>query len=121
MAVEIRPIAPTELEQLHALRPESLRDSPAAFGSTYAVQAAHPPERRARWVADGVARAALDGSARLGLARGVAVDSVLEVDAMWVSPERRRSGIPRAPLRSVVEWGATRGATSARQAVVATT
>jgi ribosomal protein S18 acetylase RimI-like enzyme len=116
--VEIRPAAPTELEALHALRLESLRESPGAFGSTHATEVTKEPESRAQWVTDGVAMVAVDGRDWLGLARGVLADRAVEIYAMWVSPERRREGIARALLRAVVDWGAKRGATTARLMVV---
>jgi ribosomal protein S18 acetylase RimI-like enzyme len=114
----VRRVAATELDRLHALRLESLLDSPASFGSTYASEVARDPVSRLPWVDEGVAVIAEDGSKWHGLATGTVANGVVDVFAMWVRPERRREGIARRLLEAVLAWGVQRGATSARLGVV---
>lgn len=113
MALELRPLVPADAAAMHALRLRGLRETPEAFGSTYAEEAAFTVEFVAQRLAPpaGGARKVTLGAFEDGLLVGLVVCMQLarpktrhtaEVAAMYVAPEARRRGVGRALLDRVV-------------------
>ncbi len=110
-----------EGETLKAIRLEALADAPFAFGSTYEAECERPAAEwaaRARAGADGVERVTFfaerdDGIVGLvGGFRPQADRPVVELVSMWTSPAARRSGVGRALVSAVLDWGRAIGASS---------
>ncbi len=60
-----------------------------------------------------------DGEGRVGArGRGAFHDDWLGVSSLWTAPQGRRRGLGSAVLRSLLQWGAERGATTAYLQVV---
>jgi ribosomal protein S18 acetylase RimI-like enzyme len=59
-----------------------------------------------------------DENAVTARGRGVVHDDWLGVSSLWTSPDHRGEGLGTAVLRSLLEWGAERGATTAYLQVV---
>ena len=117
----MRRVTPADARVLKKVRLAALLDSPSAFGSTYAAEAAQPDsywEERAASSAAGLERAiflAFEGEEVIGLAGGwretaggVGVDLV----SMWTAPAARRSGVARRLVEAVVEWARDTEATA---------
>jgi GNAT superfamily N-acetyltransferase len=127
---EIRRIHGDEWLPLRALRLRGLADSPAAFGSTLAQEAAFPDavwQARARRGSEGaeqVTVVAERGGEWVGLATGLAVDP--DGDAgpllvgMFVAPGARREHVGTALVEAVSAWARTRGDRRLRLWVTAT-
>lgn len=96
----------------------ALEDSPSAFGSTYAREAAFSDNE---WLS----RAArMNGEARIGYlamengaACGIAAGFLDEQDStraqlvsMWVAPAYRRTGLGRLLVNAIKDWAESRGA-----------
>jgi GNAT superfamily N-acetyltransferase len=128
--VRVRRIRADEADSLREIRLRALADTPLAFGSTHAREAAYPPERWQAWARDSAAGAAqatflaLDGAdAPVGLAFAV-VDADADADAglarlysMWVAPEARGRGAGAALVGAVLDWARTAAARTLRTAV----
>jgi len=105
--------------KIRALRLGALSDAPYAFGSSFAQEAAYPPEH---WDAlaeqsesgeHGVVFVAIDGTRWLGMAGGYLGEenpSVASVWGMWVDASVRRHGCGRQLLQAVRDWASARGA-----------
>ena len=115
MSLVVRRIRPDEGLALRRLRLQALADSPSAFGSTLAREAAFPDQvwhERAAGGAAGVDRAtfvAVDGARWRGLATGLAQDPDLPqhgplLVGMFVDPTARRRGIGVLLVDAVVGW-----------------
>lgn len=114
----IRPIAPHEWPAYRALRLRSLADSPDAFGSTHALEAARPDSlwssrlEAAAHSGKDLPLFALDGEAPCGLlwCKIVADDPALaDLFQMWVAPEHRGRGLGGALLREAIAWARASG------------
>jgi GNAT superfamily N-acetyltransferase len=130
--VPIRRIAADEAQALRDIRLRALADTPLAFGSTHAREAAYPPEQWEAWArdsADGASAATLfaiddPDDSPVGLAFAV-VDAdagesgaeTAHLFAMWVAPEARGTGAGAALVGAVVDWMAAQGARTLRTAV----
>ena len=110
--VRIEPISPKLVELYKSVRLRALKESPLAFGSTYAKESqlseAEWQNRATRL--NGVRSAgylAIDDAVGCGIALGF-VDENDETRAhlisMWVAPSHRRSGVGRSLVKEVVEW-----------------
>ncbi len=106
-SVAVRRIRAGEWRAWRALRLRALRESPAAFGSTYEREAPLPEREwreRTAALASAPDRVMLvaEGGSRLAGSAGVFVgdDGVPVVFAMWVAPERRGRGIGMALLEA---------------------
>ena len=117
--VTIERMEPDAFERVRALRLRALRDAPDAFWVTADQEAA---TTAAEWRGR-LARtdAATFVASRDGLDVGMAVgtrhhehkgDAALE--AMWVAPEARSSGVATALIQAVVEWAHAAGYGSLR-------
>ena len=106
---------------LRALRLRALKDTPAAFASTYALEATYDPtewSRRATAAADGdqvaffLAKAEGDLVGIIGGYRTSPTATVVELISMWVDRDTRRRGVGVALVNAVVSWARDIGATA---------
>ena len=97
------------------------RDTPSAFGSTFAEEADRSDAEwsdRAQWASAGVERITLlahRGDRVVGIAGGYREEiQSTEVDlvSMWTAPEVRRRGLGRLLVGAVIDWAAETGAAS---------
>ena len=140
-APRVRRIRADEAEALRAIRLRALADTPLAFGSTHAREAAYPPERWEKWARESVAAPgqawflalAHDDEAGAGAATDPDTDprpvglafAVIDADdperahlfSMWVAPEARGTGAARVLVDAVVAWTAAQGARTLHTAV----
>lgn len=101
-----------------AVRLRALRESPSAFGSTYARESqlsdADWLKRAADWSSDrSVGYLAMDGLTTCGIAAAFLNErDPLKADliSMWVAPTHRRSGIGRLLIGAIHTWARARGA-----------
>ena len=126
--VRVRRVARGEADVLRDIRLRALADAPLAFGSTYAREAAYPPERWAEWASESAGGPrlatflAVDAAtdAEVGLAFTVIDaddDTLAHLFSMWVAPEARGSGAGSALVDAIVGWAAANGADRVRTAV----
>jgi GNAT superfamily N-acetyltransferase len=124
--VRVRRIRADEADALRAVRLRALADTPLAFGSTHAREAAYPRERWLAWARDSAAGAAhatflaVDGAdAPVGLAFAIVDPGAgpAHLYSMWVAPEARGRGAGAALVGTVIEWTRTSGARTLRTAV----
>jgi RimJ/RimL family protein N-acetyltransferase len=124
--VHVRQVRRGDQALLHELRLASLAADPQAFGSTYARDAARPPEWWKRWAADsedgGRQRTFVlvgEGGRGLGLAMARLDESrSAEVVAMWVAPEARGRRAARSLCEACAAWAAKQGARELTLSVV---
>jgi ribosomal protein S18 acetylase RimI-like enzyme len=114
--VHIERISAANLAAYRRVRLAALKDSPLAFGSTFADETKLSDadwDARAKWL-DGSRAAgflAIEDSAACGVALGFideTNDSEAHLVSMWVAPEKRRFGVGRALVERVVEWARSR-------------
>jgi GNAT superfamily N-acetyltransferase len=111
--VSIREVTPDDWQLMRDIRLAALREAPAAFGSTYAQEAAFTP---ARWRARISDRAAtylaylpdLADPAGIG---GVYVegDGSAELVSMWVRPAARGRSVGEALVEAAADWARFHG------------
>lgn len=106
--LEIRQLVRSEWSMLRAARLDALRDSPAAYTSTYTREASLGEDQwrqrfdSAHWVV------ALDGGEVIGLAGlvgGTMHGDDRYIESTWVAPTHRRRGVLRSLLDRLVEIG----------------
>jgi ribosomal protein S18 acetylase RimI-like enzyme len=111
--VEIREVSPADWETMRDVRLTALRETPDAFGSTYAREAAFSEEQwRARissrsvtylaYLADGAAEAA-------GIAGVYVVDGTADLVSMWVRPSARGQKAGEALVTACADWARDHG------------
>jgi ribosomal protein S18 acetylase RimI-like enzyme len=114
----IRKFLASEWRQYRELRLRALADSPDAFGSTYAAEAARDDAAWMERLAWGVHSddnhpvVAEVQTNFVGLAWGRIQhpdDDAAHLFQMWVDPAHRRFGIGEKLLHAVIEWSKTRG------------
>src|SRR5438093_107549 len=114
-SVRIRQVHPDEWEALRDVRLAALAESPDAFGATLEEERAFDEARWRGWAsgegwAGEVATfVADDGDRSVGMATGFHPDDepmTVHLFAMWVRPDRRRSGVGRELVAAVVRWAA---------------
>jgi ribosomal protein S18 acetylase RimI-like enzyme len=115
--VTVRRLRADEADVLRTLRLRALRDSPAAFGQTYAEISAEPdsywaemtrsvtdPDRHAMFLAE-------EGTAAVGLCFGLVDHERADrahLGGMWVAPQARRRGAGQALVDAVLAWARER-------------
>jgi ribosomal protein S18 acetylase RimI-like enzyme len=116
--IVIEPITLSNISVFKAVRLRALKDSPGAFGSTYARESefedAEWTNRALRWNGErGVGFVALDGDTGCGIA-GAFLDPEVPLQAqlvsMWTAPTHRRHGIGRQLVNEVDNWARKSGA-----------
>jgi len=121
----VRSIQPEEWRHYRDLRLRALKDSPDAFGSTYAEAKRYSVSRWKSRVSglssetDLPLFAAHDGRL-VGLAWGKFEspgEPAAHLFQMWVAPEARGLGIGRWLVESVIDWAKSNGARSLELAV----
>jgi GNAT superfamily N-acetyltransferase len=118
--VLVRATTLDDWQAMREIRLQALRDAPAAFGSSYARDAAfEPAEWHRRATRDGSFFAFLPGTelAELagpaGLAGGYEEEpGVVELISMFVRPQARGHRVGEALVDAVVAWARNRDATS---------
>jgi RimJ/RimL family protein N-acetyltransferase len=124
----VRRIRAHEADALRAIRLRALADTPLAFGSTEAREAAYPPERWEQWARESAAgdeqatffATGAQEARPVGLAYARIDDgngSVAHLFSMWVAPEARGTGAATALVDAVIGWTAAAGARTLRTAV----
>jgi ribosomal protein S18 acetylase RimI-like enzyme len=116
--ITLEPITEQNVLIFKAARLRALKDTPSAFGATYAKESlltnADWIRRAARWNGESaVLYLAMDGNDACGIA-GSLLD---EADAtrahlisMWTSPTHRRQGVGRLLVDQIFRWARLRGA-----------
>jgi ribosomal protein S18 acetylase RimI-like enzyme len=133
VAPRVRRIRAGEAEALRAVRLRALADTPLAFGSTHAREAAYPPERWEEWARESAAgprqawflAVAEDADAATDPAPVGLAFAVIDADdperahlfSMWVAPETRGTGAASALVDAAIAWTAARGARTLHTAV----
>jgi ribosomal protein S18 acetylase RimI-like enzyme len=114
--VTIQQITPFAAESLKTIRLRALKESPTAFGSTYASESqlsdAEWKLRAEKWNGDkAMGYFAVDGLALCGIV-GCFIDEQTPTTAhlvsMWVAPRYRRRGVGRLLLKHVTDWARSR-------------
>jgi ribosomal protein S18 acetylase RimI-like enzyme len=115
--VRIEPVTLNNLGVFVEVRLRALRESPWAFGSTYARESAFTDEewkaRLERWNGlSGVGYLAMEDGEACGMA-GALLDEKdstrAQLVSMWTMPAQRRKGIGRLLVQEVLGWAAQRG------------
>jgi ribosomal protein S18 acetylase RimI-like enzyme len=113
--VHIHPITPANATLFREIRLRALQDSPAAFASTYAREAAFDDAEWARrvqvWNGDqGIGFLAIDEGVPCGIA-GALLETPAQAQlvSMWIAPDYRQRGVGRSLVESVVAWADLRG------------
>ena len=117
--VVVRWIRPDEVEVYRAFRLRALADAPDAFGDSYALANARPPEFWTERVAtmsagvDSVLMVASDAATdtwlgMTGCYRDDPTGSSALVVSVWVAPEARRRRLARRLVDAVIEWARER-------------
>lgn len=115
--IAIEQIAQGNVRSFKAVRLEALRESPLAFGSTYAREVAFTDAewlaRLERWNGEkGIGFLAMDGEVACGIAGALVEDgdgSRATLVSMWTAPTHRKSGVGKMLVSAVLEWAETRG------------
>lgn len=115
---QVRRIRADDWRELRDLRLRALRDSPTAFGSTYAQESQRTEDHWRAWArrsADGVEQVlfvvAADGALR-GMVRGVpdaGEAALVHLYGMYIDPETRGHGRGRALVEAICTWARERG------------
>ena len=116
----MRRVRVDEVDELRRVRLAMLLDTPDAFASRHADEAAQPYEfwqERAAIAAQSSQVATfhvVDGGRHVGSATGLRLDPARAADlvAMWVDPEWRRRGIGQRLVEGVCRWAARQGSVS---------
>jgi len=114
----IRRITAADAEVFRQVRLQALADSPDAFASTYAAEAAFPDAtwiERAATAAEGDERTmflAFDGGRCVGLAGGMSDENGADKQliSMWVAPSHRGTGAATELVDAVLAWATESGA-----------
>lgn len=118
--ITIEPVTPANLSAFKEVRLRALQDTPQAFGSTYAREAAFSDaewlQRAKRWNGEtGIGFLAIDDGTPCGIA-GAFLNEDDRTRAllvsMWTAPTHRRKAIGRRLVDQVLEWARLRNATT---------
>lgn len=117
-------ITPRVSKWFKETRLRALKDSPGAFGSTYALEAkqsddewaARAAQNTGEWAAGFLA---MDDNDPCGIVGGRLVEDGAQaiLMGMWVAPEVRRKGIGCRLVSAILDWARSRGAQAVRLTV----
>jgi GNAT superfamily N-acetyltransferase len=119
MTVELRRLREGEAARIRELRLRALRDAPAAFATSFEEGRTQRPERWSEWTSIGaraethLAVVAADGERWLGMVVGRLLPrspGSAWLEALWVDPSVRRSGLGSGLIEAVATWSRDRGA-----------
>ena len=128
MLITVRRLAADEWRMYRELRLRALADSPDAYGSTHAREAARPDVDWEDWVRAGATSdahlpvVALSGTTPVGLAwarRDEHNPSLAHLFQVWVAPMHRGRGVGRLLTHAVISWARTLGLRTLRLGVTA--
>lgn len=111
-------VTPRLAELFKDVRLRALLDTPAAFGSTYAKEAALTDAdwitRAAQWSGDNsTTYLALDAGRACGIASATLDQfnpALVHLFSMWVAPTHRRMGIGNSLVEAILAWARTKNA-----------
>jgi len=113
--IRIEPITVENADLFRVVRLRALRESPTAFGSTYARESAFDD---AEWVRrierfsgqQGIGFLAMDDAEPCGMA-GALIEpcNQAQLVSMWTAPEHRQQGIGRLLVDAVLAWAVSHG------------
>jgi ribosomal protein S18 acetylase RimI-like enzyme len=113
----IEQITPKNAAIFKRARLQALKDSPRAFGSTYAKESQYSEaewlKRATDWSgARSVGYLAMESGEACGIV-GAFLDEVdphkAHLISMWVAPAQRRNGMGRALIKAIEDWATTKG------------
>lgn len=116
--ITLAPITVQNAFVFKAVRLRALKDTPHAFGSTYATESQFPDSewlsRARRWNGErGIGFLAMDGDTPCGIA-GSFLDqndpTRAQLISMWTAPTHRQRGIGRLLVNEILRWANSRGA-----------
>lgn len=102
-------LAASELERFKRIRLAALRDSPAAFGTTFARASARTDSEWSRLYRSIVVFVAVLNDDDVGMIRGGVEDGAASLGSLWVRSESRQRGIASALLAEIMAWAAAEG------------
>ncbi len=120
--ITLEQVTPSNVSLLKATRLRALRDSPLAFGSTYAKESQFSDadwlKRATDWTTSrSIGYLAMSGKESCGIAATYLDESdpsTAHFVSMWVDPACRRTGIGRMLIEAVQAWALTNGAQTLR-------
>lgn len=115
--IQIRLVRPSERRELRQVRLSALAYSPhladhLAYETAAAAAFWRDRAERAALATTMATFVAVDRGAFVGIVDGFLTEEpgTVEIGGMWVSPDRRRSGIGRELLSAIIAWARERGA-----------
>jgi len=121
MTVDIVRATADDWQQIRAVRLAGLEADPSAFGSTLERELTFTEDRWRAWPATAAVYLARMGGrpVGIGLVRGLTGENADgEINAMWVDPETRGTGVGRALLQAMLESARAGGYQSVRLWVI---
>jgi ribosomal protein S18 acetylase RimI-like enzyme len=124
--VTLEQVTAERVQIFKAVRLRALKESPRAFGSTFAEEIAFPEQewvsRAMRWNGEtGIGYLAMEDGAGCGIV-GAFLDAhdtkLAHLISMWAAPTHRRRGVGQLLVSGIIEWAAMRGAHTVRLMVV---
>jgi GNAT superfamily N-acetyltransferase len=110
--VQVRRLAPADVETLRTIRLEALRSDPDAFGSTLEREEGRSDDDWRAWLGRGATFVAETDDGPVGLIVAIPHDdpATVGIYAMFVSSRSRRRGVGRSLVEAAVDWANDRGA-----------
>jgi GNAT superfamily N-acetyltransferase len=124
--VNLEQVTAERVQIFKTVRLRALKDSPRAFGSTYAEEAAFPDQawvsRAMRWNGEtGIGYVAMEDGAGCGIV-GAFLDvpdaKLAHLVSMWTAPTHRQRGVGQLLVNAITDWATLRGAHTVRLMVV---
>jgi ribosomal protein S18 acetylase RimI-like enzyme len=114
--ITIEPITAANVQLFKDVRLRALADTPSAFGSTYAREAAFPDSewlaRALKWNGErGVGYLAMDGPTGCGIAGSFLHENdpaKAQLISMWTAPTHRQQGVGRLLVNEILNWARSR-------------
>jgi GNAT superfamily N-acetyltransferase len=114
--ITIEPITAANVQLFRDVRLRALADTPSAFGSTYAREAAFPDSewlaRALRWNGErGIGFLAMDGPTGCGIAGSFLREddaAKAQLISMWTAPTHRQQGVGRLLVNEIFNWARSR-------------